>query len=65
MKKIRKATGMSQKKFASYIGVSDKTVEAWEAGVNKPSGVASRLFSMLEMDNNLIKKFPFVKIKMA
>jgi putative transcriptional regulator len=60
VKKIRNSTGMSQKIFASYMGVSDKTVEAWEAGTNHPSGAASRLLSMLEMDKELIRKFPFV-----
>lgn len=61
VREIRKSTGMSQKIFASYIGVSDKTVEAWEAGTNHPSGAASRLLSMMELDHNLIKEFPFVK----
>jgi putative transcriptional regulator len=60
VKKIRNSTGMSQKIFASYMGVSDKTVEAWEAGTNHPSGAASRLLSMMEMDKELIRKFPFV-----
>lgn len=60
IKKIRSATGMSQKTFASYMGVSDKTVEAWEAGINHPSGAASRLLSMMEMDKNLTDKYPFV-----
>ena len=60
VKKIRLSTGMSQRNFASYMGVSDKTVEAWEAGTNHPSGAASRLLSMLEKDKELIVKFPFV-----
>ena len=60
IKKIRHSTGMSQKIFAGYMGVSDKTVEAWEAGTNHPSGSASRLLSMLEKDRGLIAKFPFV-----
>ena len=60
VKKIRNSTGMSQKIFASYMGVSDKTVEAWESGTNHPSGAASRLLSMLEVDDELIIKFPFV-----
>jgi putative transcriptional regulator len=60
VKKIRNSTGMSQKIFASYMGVSDKTVEAWEAGTNHPSGAASRLLSMMEMDKELIRRFPFV-----
>ena len=54
VKKIRNETGMSQKTFASYLGVSCKTVEAWEA---------SRLLHMMEMDRNLTKEFPFVSIE--
>ena len=61
VKRIRKSTGFSQKSFANYMGVSDKTVEAWEAGTNHPSGAASRILNMMEMDDNLIIKFPFVK----
>lgn len=58
---IRKRIGMSQKIFASYIGVSHKTVEAWEAGTNHPSGAASRILNMMEMDTDLTKKYPFVQ----
>ena len=65
VKKIRNSTGMSQKVFASYMGVSDKTVEAWEAGTNHPSGAASRLLSMIEKDKELIIKFTFVTNTMA
>lgn len=61
VKKIRKHTDMSQKIFASYLGVSEKTVEAWEAGINTPSGTASRILNMMEMNENLIYDFPFVK----
>ena len=63
VKKIRNETGMSQKTFASYLGVSCKTVEAWESGINHPSGAASRLLHMMEMDRNLTKEFPFVSIE--
>ena len=59
---IRKSTGLSQRLFAGYMGVSDKTVEAWESGKNRPSGAASRLLAMMEMDADLTKEFPFVKI---
>ncbi|MDO5408150.1 MAG: helix-turn-helix domain-containing protein [Eubacteriales bacterium] len=58
---IRKGTGMSQKLFADYMGVSVKTVEAWEAGTNQPSGTASRILNMMEMNPNLTAEFPFVK----
>lgn len=63
IKQIRNSTGMSQKLFASYLGVSDKTVEAWEAGTNHPSGSASRLLNMIEMNDDVINEFPFVKLK--
>lgn len=62
IKKIRRNTGLSQKLFASYLGVSNKTVEAWERGINQPSGTACRMLHMMELDKNLIEDFPFVKV---
>ncbi len=43
IKQIRTRTGLSQALFAKYMGVSTKTVEAWEAGRNQPDGAARRL----------------------
>lgn len=63
VKKIRNNTGLSQKLFASYMGVSVKTVEAWETGTNRPNGAASRILNMMELDNDLTKKFPFVQVE--
>ena len=60
IKKIRLDTGMSQTVFAWYLGVSAKTVEAWETGTNSPSGAAGRLLAMMEMDPELTVKYPFV-----
>lgn len=60
VKNIRNGTGLSQKVFASYMGVSTKTVEAWEAETNTPSGAASRILTMMEMDDHLTEQFPFV-----
>ena len=51
---------MTQKMFAAYIGVSQKTVEAWESGKNTPAGSSSRILSMFEMNDNLIQDYPFV-----
>ncbi len=65
VKQIRNATGMSQRIFAGYLGVSDKTVEAWEAGTNRPSGAACRILRMMEMDKDLVRKYPFVTNVMA
>ena len=61
VKKIRNSVGMSQSSFAGYLGVTKKTVEAWEAGTNHPSGAASRILSMMEMDRELVEKYPFVQ----
>ena len=63
VKNIRNSTGLSQNLFARYLGVSVKTVEAWESGKNRPSGVASRILNMMEMDSELTKKFPFVQVE--
>ena len=60
IKQIRARVGLTQKLFASFLGVSVKTIEAWEEGINKPSGVASRMLSMIERDNKIMKKYPFV-----
>ena len=50
IKEIRKSVGMTQVLFAKYLGVSLKTVEAWEAGRNQPSGTACRLLAITKKD---------------
>ena len=44
---IRKKAGMTQSVFASYMGVSIKTVEAWEGGRTHPTGPVFRLLAVL------------------
>lgn len=46
IKEIRNKTGLTQVLFAKYMGVSVKTVEAWEAGRNHPDGAACRLLAI-------------------
>ncbi len=50
IKTIRKNTGLTQVVFAKYMGVSVKTVEAWEAGRNHPEGAACRLLALTKAD---------------
>lgn len=45
---IRTSNNLTQSLLAKYIGVSKKTVEAWESGRNTPNGPSSRLLEMLE-----------------
>lgn len=48
VKKIRNNANMTQGVFASFLGVSPKTVEAWERGTNRPIGSACRLLDILD-----------------
>ncbi len=59
IKTIRTNAGMTQAEFANYMGVSSKTVEAWEKGTNHPTGPACRLLDILSSD--CIKDMPFIK----
>lgn len=60
IKEIRCELGMSQAFFANFMGVSKRTVEAWEAGRNMPDGPARRIFAMLQADPNLPERFHIV-----
>ena len=57
IKQIRSELEMTQSLFASFIGVSKKTVEAWERGTNKPSGAACRLLSVAQADVKFPEKY--------
>ncbi len=52
IKAIRNQTGLTQNMFAKFMGVSVKTVEAWEAGRNQPDGAARRLLAMTKENPN-------------
>ena len=54
--RLRKTLNLSQRGFATAIGVSPRTVEAWEAGKSIPSGVATRMLYLIEADNSLVDK---------
>jgi putative transcriptional regulator len=62
IKEIRKSLNLTQMIFAEVLGVSIKTVEAWEAGRNNPQGPASRFLQMLEMDNKLLENHHILTI---
>lgn len=60
IKNIRNELGMTQVLFAGFMGVSPKTVEAWEAGRNMPDGPARRMLAMLQVDPALPQKFNII-----
>lgn len=59
IKEIRNNAGMTQSVFASFMGVSKKTVEAWECGRSHPTGPACRLMDILS--SNREQKLSFIR----
>lgn len=51
IREIRMKAGMTQSVFATYMGVSQKTVEAWECGRTHPTGPAFRLLDILSAED--------------
>jgi putative transcriptional regulator len=58
IKKIRKKMGTTQGFLAKWLGVSKKTVQAWESGRNIPNGPSARLLSLL--DDGLVNADSFM-----
>jgi putative transcriptional regulator len=54
---IRLELNLSQSTFANVLGVSQKTVEAWEAGKNIPYGPALRMMDILKNEHQLVEKY--------
>jgi putative transcriptional regulator len=57
IKALRERNQYSQSFFGEYLGVSLKTVQAWEAGKNKPTGTTLRIFQVLEKDPHALDKY--------
>jgi putative transcriptional regulator len=48
IKRIRVSQKVSQPVFARYLNTSESTVEKWESGAKKPSGMALKLLDIVE-----------------
>jgi putative transcriptional regulator len=48
IKRIREKQRVSQPVFARYLNTSESTVEKWESGAKKPSGMALKLLDIVE-----------------
>lgn len=60
VKELRQSLNMTQSTFAAVLGVSNKTVEAWEKGTNTPAGTARRIISMLKTDHSIPEKYNII-----
>lgn len=48
IKQIRESQRVSQPVFARYLNTSESTVEKWETGVKRPSGMAIKLLMIVQ-----------------
>jgi putative transcriptional regulator len=47
IKQLREANNVSQPVFARYLNTSESTVEKWETGAKRPSGIALKLLTIV------------------
>ncbi|MGC2618410.1 MAG: DNA-binding transcriptional regulator [Acidobacteriaceae bacterium] len=48
IKRIRENQRVSQPVFARYLNTSESTIQKWETGAKKPSGMALKLLTIVE-----------------
>lgn len=48
IKQLREANHVSQPVFARYLNTSESTVEKWETGAKRPSGMALKLLTIVQ-----------------
>lgn len=48
IKHLREVNNVSQPVFARYLNTSESTVEKWETGAKRPSGMALKLLTIVQ-----------------
>jgi putative transcriptional regulator len=48
IRRIRELSHVSQPVFARYLNTSESTIQKWEAGTKRPSGMALKLLAVVE-----------------
>lgn len=48
VRELREANNVSQTVFARYLNTSESTVEKWETGAKRPSGMACKLLAIVQ-----------------
>ncbi len=48
IKRLREANKVSQPVFARYLNTSESTIEKWETGAKRPSGMALKLLAIVQ-----------------
>jgi len=61
IKALRQKYQYTQSFFGEFLGVSVKTVQAWELGTKHPTGTALRMFQILEQDPHAFDRYIFAE----
>lgn len=61
IKEIRGRMGLSQTSFSAVLGVSPKTIEAWEAGKCIPQGPAQRMLELMDKKPTIVNDYITIK----
>ncbi len=48
IKRLRERNHVSQPVFARYLNTSESTVEKWETGAKRPSGIALKMLAVVQ-----------------
>ncbi|MBQ1452861.1 MAG: helix-turn-helix domain-containing protein [Ruminococcus sp.] len=52
---LRHSLSLTQKAFAALLGVSTRTVEAWEVGKSTPTPTAKKLLFLIQKEPSLVQ----------
>lgn len=52
---LRHSLSLTQKAFAALLGVSTRTVEAWEGGKSTPTPTAKKLLYLIQSEPSLVQ----------
>jgi len=61
IKAIRSQLGLTQSLMGGIVGVSKKTIEAWEVGYRRPSSSAMRVLAELDTNPMYIQKIAKIR----
>lgn len=56
VKSVRASLNLTQRAFANVLGVSTRTVEAWETGKTTPTPTAKKLMYLIQEDSAIVQK---------
>ena len=52
---LRHSLSLTQKAFAALLGVSTRTVEAWEGGKSTPTPTAKKLLFLIQQEPSIVQ----------